>query len=219
MNLQRYLEIIDGEELMRRQNIYKEEVKKASLGLASKNSIPKQIFGRDCELLEVKKISEDEAVMYKNNPYSQISPFEQKPGHEFFISCGQGITNLTDFNNVHNPSGRTDVPIPVGYKTLYICERLYIFENGEIIYENPEKSNYNFLAGNDKMSGVSYSVFSLSDNLYYYYRFGSRGNTYKRKVDTCATNFEEYMETASYFSERYGVRTILAMVVESCNWH
>ena len=220
MNIQKYIEVINREELDRRKEIYNTECEKAANGLIKRNSIAKQIFGRECELLEVKKITEDKAVMYKSNPYSGISPFEPTGGHEFFITDGQGITNLTDFENIHKPFGRTDIPIPMGYKTVSLCERQCIIEDGKIIYNNPCKSNYNYLTGNnDKSRNAAYNVFSLSDNLYYFYRFGKRGNTYKRTVDTCALTFEEYIETAYYFSKKYGVRTVLARIIESCSWH
>lgn len=149
-------------------------------------------------------------------PESSSGPFDIESDKEIFVSAN-GISNLA--KNVSDFSlEKLSEYIPMGYKTIVICKRAQVWENGKLLkkWYNKHNSESKFYA----LSSIPYEFYRLD--------WDSKILTetiYKPDSADASLNSStwdsliECSKVVKKHSETHSCAVIISEIIDTINWH
>lgn len=185
----------------------------------SNTQVLKQVEHKDV----VEKIEEIKLpVITYDFPRNNANPFDLSTDDRYFINAA-GFTNLTDNLDDFSNLNVLEQEIPMGRKTIIICQKICFVNKGTVI------KKWNFDKANDTESKINgrYCLFSnekrktfLTDwkrdvVSYSILRATADASIYSYLWDS----FEEAEEFAKEISLNENVTVMISMVIDNHSWH
>jgi len=151
-----------------------------------------------------------------NFPNNGGDVFDNRNNEIFFSYSGKFSNTTNDINELSIE--QFDAHVPIGYKSILICQRIKLFSHGDVIGEFDYKNE------------ISGEFILLTDNEYKLYV-----QNWKREIETAifykpnsielsisSSIWKDLQECADYgikLSEINNCNIIVASVIEVINWH
>jgi hypothetical protein len=158
----------------------------------------------------------EQTVTY-NFPENSVGPFNIESDNNLFVSAN-GLSNLakdiSDFS-----MEKLSKNIPMGYKTIVICKRLQVWENGKLLkkwgYNNPNNGS-KFCA----LSNTSYEFHRLDWDSKIKTETIYKPNSMDPSLESSTwDNIAQCSESAKEHSERHNCAVIVSEIIDSISWH
>ncbi|MCE5284825.1 MAG: hypothetical protein LLG02_03105 [Pelosinus sp.] len=171
---------------------------------------------------------EDESIYFDIIKYNfpdnaGCTPFSRNLYYHHFIDAS-GFTFLGEYDDFKNPykNEKVQAVIPMGYKSILIFERAYLYENGELILER----NLPRLDDTRDTNIGKYVVHSNKLQKYYIPSWKDDLITYQIKVnsdDKLSTDTMEDVRSAQKIAKEFSLkensRCIVSRIIEFVSWH